>query len=436
VAPRVGPTKTAAMALSARQHVLVTLVLLAAGTLSVSSSKEYGGEDVHGQRGLGDGTGRAAISTVEGGSRGRGAGGGGDEVGWEGAAGGIGVEWDGGERGVGAFTDETLSRSGGRAGRWSGVIADTFRRRLCGSSSDGGGGRREGDAWCEAFVGAGIRRESVVLYDVMVGLPTVLFVAFLASQLRSSVRKLGSCQNHIMTTYYCFLWLVCVLSVLRAGVQMWQASPVDHVGVWNALWLASGSGLTFLEVSVIVFLAQGYRADAGVGSGALVRTLAAATTAAGVDLAVKAALIFGGGIQLFVEQQEAQSVGYYWTKWGYWAARGAVFSVVYAAVVVLPHTAHRDLLPARPAFFRYAGVLLALYAAGTVAALCIAAGAGWGYCAVALCNGVYYAGYPPLLYGTFLRDYFREGEYELERAYYREMEEAGYFDDTGGNADY
>lgn len=40
---------------------------------------------------------------------------------------------------------------------------------------------------------------------------------------------------------------------------------------------------------------------------------------------------------------------------------------MYALVVALPHTEYRDLLPARPAFFRYAGVLLTLYAAGTLA---------------------------------------------------------------------
>ena len=54
-------------------------------------------------------------------------------------------------------------------------------------------------------------------------------------------------------------------------------------------------------------------------------------------------------------------------------------------------------------------------AAGTVAALCIAWGAGWGYCLAGLCNFAYYVGYPPLLYVTFLADFFREDEYELVR---------------------
>ena len=95
------------------------------------------------------------------------------------------------------------------------------------------------------------------------GLPTVLFVAFLASQLRTSITKLNHShgRNHIMITYYAFLWLTCVLNVLRCALQMWQTSPLNHVRLWNALWLTTRFGLTFLEVSVVVFLAQGYRAD-------------------------------------------------------------------------------------------------------------------------------------------------------------------------------
>ena len=310
-------------------------------------------------------------------------------------------------------------------------------RRLCGSAQRGR--RPEGAAWCEPFVGVGIRNESVVMYDVVMALPTVLFVVFLASQLRDSVKKLTHShgRNHIMITYYAFLWLVCILNVLRCGLQMWQSTPLNHVRLWNALWLATRFGMTFLEMSVVVFLAQGYNANVGASAGGqLARTLAVAGVVAVTDLLVKTALIFGGDVELFVEQQDARTESYYWAKWGYWAARNALFTVVYGIVVTLPHTKYRDLLPARPAFFKYAGVLLALYAVGTVAALCVAFGVTVGYCATGACNFLYYVGYPPLLYVTFLADFFREDDYELESAYYSELEDAGYFDDDIGNVEY
>ena len=38
----------------------------------------------------------------------------------------------------------------------------------------------------------------------------------------------------------------------------------------------------------------------------------------------------------------------------------------------------------------------------------VAGGAEWGYCVAGLVNFLYYVGYPPLLYLTFLADFFRE----------------------------
>ena len=348
---------------------------------------------------------------------------------------------DGGQPASDADADGQTTTPGGGVSahhhgmKW-GAGAGSFRRGLCGLKNV-----FDESSWvvpCEAFSGVGARRNEgdvVVMHDIVVGLPIVLFVLFLASQARASGRKLRRGKNGVMTTTYVFLWVVCVLNVLRCGVQMWQAAPAHHETLWNALWLATRFGLTFLEVSVVVFLAQGYRADLN-HAAALGRTVAAASCFSCLDLAVKAVIIFGAGVQLFVDEREARSPGYYWIKWGYWAARGALFAAVYAAVLVAKHiTALRDMLPAQPSFYRYAGLLLAYYSAGTVAALGAAGGARWGYCLAGICNLTYYTAYPPLLYVTFLADFFREDEDEFD-AYYGEIEEAGYFAEDVGNSDY
>ena len=49
----------------------------------------------------------------------------------------------------------------------------------------------------------------------VIGLPTVLFLAFLGWRLLPSVRKLQRSQSHIMTTYYGFLWGVSLLNLMR-----------------------------------------------------------------------------------------------------------------------------------------------------------------------------------------------------------------------------
>jgi len=52
-----------------------------------------------------------------------------------------------------------------------------------------------------------------------------------------------------------------------------------------------------------------------------------------------------------------------------------------------------------------------------------------GYCIGGISNFVYYAIYPPLLYITFLAEFFRDDELDMDNVYYSEMKDAGYFDD-------
>ena len=265
----------------------------------------------------------------------------------------------------------------------------------------------------------------------MVALPTVLFVMFLASHLRASVEKLRATRNHVMATYYTNLWFVCILNLLRCGVQMWQASPLNHVRLWNALWLATRFGMDSLEVSAVVYLYLAHGHSRAVGAAAALReTVVIAMGVAGIDLLAKSVLIFGFGVQVFVEEPGLHSRAYFWAKWGYWGARAFIAALVYGVLTALPRTRYRDWMPARPSFYRYTGVLFVMYAVETVCALCVGGGVSrWAYCVFGLCNYAYYACYPPVLYLTFLADYFREDEYEVESRYYSEMEEAGYFDD-------
>ena len=346
-----------------------------------------------------------------------------EDAGWEGATDGLGlanVESDLGD----------LSPAGETGGWW--------RRSLCGYvlPTSASKAREEGMRTCEAFMGVGVHRGTGVAsrevwFDVLVALPTVLFVMFLASHLRASVAKLRATRNHVMATYYTNLWFVCILNLLRCGVQMWQASPLNHVRLWNALWLATRFGMDVLEVSAVVYLYLAHGHSRTVGAAAALReTIVIAVGIAGIDLLAKSALIFGFGVEVFVEEPGLHSRGYFWTKWGYWATRAFIAALVYGVLTALPKTRYRDWMPARPSFYGYTGTLFVLYAVETVCALCVGGGVSrWAYCVFGLCNYAYYACYPPVLYLTFLADYFREDEYEVESRYYSEMEEAGYFDD-------
>lgn len=55
------------------------------------------------------------------------------------------------------------------------------------------------------------------------------------------------------------------------------------------------------------------------------------------------------------------------------------------------------------------------------------------YCIYGLVGLAYTACYPPLLYLTFLHEFFRDSELDSELLYYEEMHDAGYlFDGRGG----
>jgi hypothetical protein len=260
-----------------------------------------------------------------------------------------------------------------------------------------------------------------LLYNVVLALPALLFLLFLLTRLRSSVRKLTQSRSHIMATYYSFLWVICVLNLCWCLLEMQQARNHDKETAWNIMSLITRFGLVLLEVSVVVFLSQGYLIS---GWDALLRTLLFSGIFATADALVKAVYIFGFGIPLFTTQDDAGD----WNKWGFWLLQNLFFAIVYVVILTLPYTRWRDLLPARPSFYRYVMILFVLNGLEGFGSLLLGFGASFGYCVYGFAGFAYYALYPPLLYTTFLADFLGEQEMQMEDAYYSEMKDAGYFD--------
>lgn len=260
-----------------------------------------------------------------------------------------------------------------------------------------------------------------VLYNVVLALPALLSLLFLLTRLRLSVRKLLQSRSHIMRTYYSFLWVICVLNLCWCLLEMQQARNHDKETAWNVMSLVTRFGLVLLEVSVVVFLSQGYLVS---GWDALLRTLLFSGIFATADALVKAIYIFGFGIPLFTTQDDAGD----WHKWGFWLLHNLFFAAVYVVILTLPYTRWRDRLPARPSFYRYVMILFLLNGFEGFGSLLLGFGASFGYCVYGFAGFAYYALYPPLLYTTFLSDFLREEDMQMEEAYYAEMKDAGYFD--------
>lgn len=277
-----------------------------------------------------------------------------------------------------------------------------------------------------------------LLYDTVILVPNLLFLIYLCWHAKRSYETLERNRSMIMTTYYCFVWTVCVCNVFRAAVQLLgtASNTSSHMFTWNLLWLITRFVMIMLEVSVVVFLLHGYVANSGV---ALRRTVAISAAIAGLDALIKIVYVWVLHIPLYTFAGEDASRiedDMLWSKWGFWVAHTVAFSLVYLGLMLLPLTPWRDLLPAKDTFHQYVRVLFALNLMSAVGAIMIGSHEAAGYCIYGISNFLYYGFYPPLLYMAFLASFFQSEDVDLENYYYSEMSEAGFFDHGDGDDPY
>ncbi|CAK9143107.1 unnamed protein product [Ilex paraguariensis] len=198
--------------------------------------------------------------------------------------------------------------------------------------------------------------------------------------------------------------------------EAWECSSVKEVA-WNILSLSTTTGMLFLEVSLMAFLLQGNYAS---GQEALTRTFVVSGLIVGLDILLKAIYLFGFGIPLFIDNNDNTRR----IKWGLWVVHKLLLTAVYGFIFFIYHSRWRERLPARPAFYNYITVMFCLNATALFA--CVLTGNGAGlYDVTVIC---YHAFYLPLLYVTFLADFFQEEDLHLDNVYYSEMKDAGFFD--------
>ncbi|KAJ4719567.1 Transmembrane protein adipocyte-associated 1 [Melia azedarach] len=258
------------------------------------------------------------------------------------------------------------------------------------------------------------------LHNLVLIVSSLCFVLYLSFQAKKSFSKLSNGRSHIMIAYYGCLWLVSLLNLAWCCLQAWECTSGKEVA-WNILSLFTTSGMLFLEVSLLAFLFQGNYAS---GFEALTRTFIVSGLVVGLDILLKALYLFAFGIPLFVDSNEHS----HHVKWGLWVVHRLVLTAVYGFILFMYHSKWRERLPARPAFYKYISIMFILNALALFASGLSGNGASFGFWLYGATIVCYHAFYLPLIYVTFLADFFQEEDLHLENVYYSEMKDAGFFD--------
>jgi hypothetical protein len=267
------------------------------------------------------------------------------------------------------------------------------------------------------------------LHNTVLVAASLFFVAYLAYEAKKSLSKLSNRRSYIMIAYYGCLWLVSLLNLAWCCLQGWECTPGKEV-VWNLLTLFTTSGMLFLEVSLVAFLFQGNYAS---GAEALTRTFLISGFIVALDLLLKAIFLFGFGVPLFIDNNENGKT----FKWGLWIIHKLLLTGVYGMVFLMYNSRWREKLPgklirrfylpiiastgfflfiiihvflfltARPAFYNYIIIMFALYSLYLVASAFTANNAHFGFWLYGIMSVCYHALYLPLLYITFLADFFQ-----------------------------
>lgn len=250
---------------------------------------------------------------------------------------------------------------------------------------------------------------------------SALFVLFLAFQARKSFKKLSHGRSRIMIAYYGSLWLVSLLNFSWCFLQAWECTNGKEAP-WNILSLFTTSGMLFLEVSLMLFLLRGNCASEQLE--ALTRTFVLSGFIVGVDMLFKAIYLFVFAIPLFIDNTEDTQ----WEKWTLWSVHKLVLTAVYVFILFLYKSIWKERLPARPAFCNYITIMFCLYALALVSCGLTRQRPGFGFWLYSVTVVCYHSFYLPLIYVTFLADFFQEEDLHLENVYYSEMKDAGFFD--------
>lgn len=279
---------------------------------------------------------------------------------------------------------------------------------------------------CRHILYASVGHSSVDIWDLMILIPNVLFLLFLLVKIRRACIKLRKNDSPMFSVCLILVCVANLISLVRCIVSMCLTVPLGTSD--RVIWLVLRFFLLATELSVIVF---GFMFGHLDSRASIHRVLA-------LTFAIALAYSFSqGALEFFSPNTTFHNItvntgdSYYLFGHGgmmFWFVSSVVLSAVYLMVCILPFTAlhRRFAIPTRLSFYAYCAILAALNTAQSVGCgLLYFAHEPAGWCVIDATAYLYFTGFAPLIYVTFLRSFFNYAdESRLHISYQPQVDEA------------
>ncbi|KAM7294779.1 transmembrane protein adipocyte-associated 1 homolog [Ixodes scapularis] len=245
----------------------------------------------------------------------------------------------------------------------------------------------------------------VRVWDLSILVPNVFFLLFMVLRFNRARLKLRATSSPTFSTFYVLVSVNAVISVIRCVVSMTvnAAAPVGGVAD-KVLWVAVRFFLLSTEMSVLIFgLAFGHLDSRTSIQRVLTMTSLVAFLYSGTQGVLEFVM---PDRKFFVPDKNFELFGHGGML--FWFVSSVVFAAVYLAVFSLPWTRLRDrlALPSKRSFYWYALFLALLNLAQASGSGLYYYDVNEGVCVVDVTSYIYFTIFTPLVYKTFLADFF------------------------------
>ncbi|XP_046746401.1 uncharacterized protein LOC124411347 isoform X2 [Diprion similis] len=305
------------------------------------------------------------------------------------------------------------------------TVSEVHFRRLLGTTIDPNISlaMEEEDYFCKLILYKEIADSRVRIWDVVILIPNLIFLIFIAARFNRARLKLRATSSPIYLAFYGLVVSNILISVIRCVVSMTVNAAATVGGLADKiLWVTVRFFLLSTEMSVVIFgLAFGH-----LDSRSSIRRVLLATS-----FIALAFTITQGTLELVLPDDtfEIPSRKFYLFGHGgmmFWFCSSLVFTTIYLLILILPRTRLRDrlALPTKRSFYVYAGTLAFVDLVQSIGAgLLNYMQAPEGLCIVDITAALYLTLFTPLVYHTFLSELFGVSQPTLMFSYKAQVDD-------------